>query len=351
MTNHQNLILRNLWYLALPSEKLKSGNLVARQIALERLVFGRDKQGAAFALKDNCPHRGVPLSNATVLENGNLQCCYHGWEFDAAGVCRKIPALAPDSKGDVCKIRAFKYPVRELNNMIWVYIPEKLAHDLQPKEAVPSLHLDEGQKFLHVESIVLPTNIDHSVIGLIDPAHVTFVHQSWFWRSAKSLKLKTKNFEPIARGFKMVRHAPSSNSKGYRLLNGDVSTEIFFEIPGNRLEFISIGDKHKIVSLTTLTPVSENTTELNHFFFSTLSLTKWLGWPLKKLGKTFIGQDVGVFHKLAKGLENDPQLILFGEPDAQARWYYDLKRQWNAALLSGEEFRNPLKPETLRWVT
>ena len=213
------------------------------------------------------------------------------------------------------------------------------------------MQLNANERLLHVESIVLPTNIDHSVIGLIDPAHVTFVHQSWYWRSANSLKLKTKNFEPTPRGFKMVRHAPSANSKGYKVLKGDVSTEIYFNIPGNRLEHISIGKKHKVISLTTLTPIDDNSTELNHFFYSSLAITRWLWWPLKTMGKTFIGQDVGVFQKLAKGLENDPALMLVGEPDAQARWYYELKKQWMAAQESGAEFRNPLKAETLHWVT
>jgi phenylpropionate dioxygenase-like ring-hydroxylating dioxygenase large terminal subunit len=351
MADNNDLILRNIWYLALPGEHLKKGKLVARQIANERIVFGRDAQDKVFALKDNCPHRGVPLSDGHVLENGNIQCCYHGWEFDAQGVCKNIPALPPGTKADISKIRAWKYPVEEINGTVWIYIPEKLTPNVQPKEAVPDLHLPAGKEFLHVESIILPTNIDHSVIGLIDPAHVTFVHQSWFWRSAKSLKLKTKNFEPTPRGFKMVKHAPSTNSKGYKVLQGDVSTEIFFEIPGNRLEYISVGKKHRVISITTLTPIDDKSTELNQFFYSSLAITRWLWWPLKSLGKTFIGQDVGVFHKLAKGLETNPTLMLVGEPDAQARWYYELKKQWKASQEQGTEFKNPLQPEVLQWVT
>lgn len=349
--NEQQLVLKNLWYLAMAGENLKAGQLVHREIACERMVIGRDKQGKVFALRDNCPHRGVPLSSGNYLDNGNIQCCYHGWEFDSEGVCRKIPALPPDSKADISRIRALKYPCAEVNGTIWVYLPEKLVPGIVPTEPLPDLHLDASLKFRHVESIMLPTNIDHSVIGLIDPAHVTFVHQSWFWRSAKSLKLKTKNFEPTPRGFKMVRHAPSANSKGYKVLKGDVSTEIFFDIPGNRLEHISVGKKNKVISITTLTPVGENTTELNQFFYSSLSITDWLWWPLKRLGKIFIGQDVGVFHKLARGLENNPALMLVGEPDAQARWYFELKKQWNAAQQQGTEFRNPLRAETLHWVT
>ncbi len=350
MAESKDLILRNIWYLALAGEALPKGKLIHRQIANEKMVLGRDASGTPFALRDNCPHRGVPLSTGHVLDNGNIQCCYHGWEFDSQGICRKIPALPPDSKADITKIKAPKFHVREVNNMIWVYIPEK-GSLADPQRNPPDLHLAPSEQFRHVESIVLPTNIDHSVIGLIDPAHVTFVHQSWFWRSAKSLKLKTKNFEPTELGFKMVRHAPSANSKGYKVLKGDVSTEIFFEIPGNRLEHISVGSRHKVISMTTLTPIDDQHTELNQFFYSTIGITRWLWWPLKSLGRTFIGQDVGVFNKLATGLKNDPPLMLVGEPDAQARWYYELKKQWYAAQEQSVPFRNPLKAETLHWVT
>lgn len=351
MAADPSLFLKNLWYLAFHSSFLKKGKLMSRQIAGERIVFGRDADGAPFALRDNCPHRGVPLSEGW-FRDCTIQCCYHGWKFGTDGVCKDIPAMAPDSNVDVRKIRVFKYPVREINDTVWVYIPDKKVHyTVEPALDPPDLLLSSSEKFLHVESVVLPANIDHSVIGLIDPAHVTFVHQSWYWRSAKNLKLKTKHFEPTRMGFKMVRHAPSNNSKGYSVLKGGTSTEITFEIPGNRFEYIQIGEKHRIVSITCLTPINENETELTHIFYSTLPATRWLWWPLKRLGKKFIGQDLGVFRKLNKGLESNPTLMLIGEPDTQARWYHEIKRLWQKSQQDKTPFENPIKPQTLRWVT
>jgi phenylpropionate dioxygenase-like ring-hydroxylating dioxygenase large terminal subunit len=145
----------------------------------------------------------------------------------------------------------------------------------------------------NVETLRLPTNIDDAVIGLIDPAHVTFVHRSWFWRSVKSLKLKRKQFEPVGLGFRMVRHKPSANAKGYGILNGATPTEISFQLPGHRLEHIQVGRNDVIASITLLTPINETTTELNHVFYSSLNLTKHFSWPLKRLGKTFIPAGFG----------------------------------------------------------
>jgi hypothetical protein len=38
-----------------------------------------------------------------------------------------------------------------------------------------------------------------------------------------------------------------------------------------------------------------------------------------------------------------------GDPDAQARWYIRVKKEYARATAEGRPFRNPLKPRTLRW--
>jgi len=48
-----------------------------------------DAEPVAFA--DRCPHRLVPLSAATPVDGG-LRCAYHGWEFDFAGACVRLPS-------------------------------------------------------------------------------------------------------------------------------------------------------------------------------------------------------------------------------------------------------------------
>jgi phenylpropionate dioxygenase-like ring-hydroxylating dioxygenase large terminal subunit len=345
----QSLFLKNLWYLAFHSSFLKKGKLIGKEMLGEKIVIGRDSSGKVFALRDNCPHRGVPLSGGW-YKNDVIQCCYHGWTFNSEGTCTSIPAMAPDGNFDVSKIKVFQYPVAEINDTVWVYIPEKKLPNTVPNEPPPNLILKPEQKFRHVETVTMPADIDHSVIGLIDPAHVTFVHQSWYWRSAKKLKLKEKKFEPVGRGFKMVRHAPSSNTKGYGVLKGGTSTEIVFEVPGIRTEHILVGEK-QIVSITVLTPINEHQTELTHIFYTDLALANLLWFPLKKLGKQFIGQDLGVFNKLNEGLQSKPTLSLIGEPDLQARWYFEIKRLWALSQQNNEPFVNPVKPQTLHWVT
>jgi phenylpropionate dioxygenase-like ring-hydroxylating dioxygenase large terminal subunit len=341
--------LRNLWYFALEGKKLRKGQLRTKEVLGEKIAFGRNLDGTPFALRDNCPHRGVPLSEGT-FDGQTIRCCYHGWEFDCTGVCQKIPALA-DRDLDLKRIKVSSYPCKEISGAIWIYMPDAKYPSDDPESSLPDLIIPADKHLLHVDMVRIPAGIDEAVVGLIDPAHVTFVHQSWFWRTAKSAKLKQKQFEPVGLGFKMVRHRPSGNSKGYSLFKGETSTEITFQLPGHRLEHIRVGETDTVVSITLLTPINKDLNELNHFLYSSLKFTKYISWPLKKLGKKFIGQDLHVLEKFIKGLQNQPRLMLLGDPDAQARWYFDLKKRWHSCMEQKIQFTNPLKAQTLSWVT
>jgi phenylpropionate dioxygenase-like ring-hydroxylating dioxygenase large terminal subunit len=58
---------------------------------LEMVLF-RDKDGGIKCLRDLCPHRAAKLSTGQV-NDGNIECLYHGWQFSGEGECIKIPQL------------------------------------------------------------------------------------------------------------------------------------------------------------------------------------------------------------------------------------------------------------------
>jgi len=49
--------LREAWYYALPSRRLRRRTVVARLMLGEPILIGRDDCGSAFAVRDLCPHR------------------------------------------------------------------------------------------------------------------------------------------------------------------------------------------------------------------------------------------------------------------------------------------------------
>jgi phenylpropionate dioxygenase-like ring-hydroxylating dioxygenase large terminal subunit len=70
----QNPFLRNLWYCALPSIALETGKMVSKLLLGEPVLFCRAKNGGVFALRDICPHRGVPLSYG-MFDGKEVECC------------------------------------------------------------------------------------------------------------------------------------------------------------------------------------------------------------------------------------------------------------------------------------
>ena len=96
--------LYNLWYIAAPGIQVPKGATLAKTILGQDVLLGRDKNGMVFALRDFCPHRGIPLRYGK-FDGENVECCYHGWCFNTAGQCTKIPSLLPDDTTDISRIK------------------------------------------------------------------------------------------------------------------------------------------------------------------------------------------------------------------------------------------------------
>jgi phenylpropionate dioxygenase-like ring-hydroxylating dioxygenase large terminal subunit len=337
-------LLTHFWYVAAPAHQLARGAMLPVTLLGQQVLLLRDNAGSVSALKDFCPHRGIPLRHGTF--NGcEVECCYHGWRFDMGGTCTKIPSLLEDDTMDVRKIKTGNFACVERDGLIWVYPEAGVAPATEP----PAMPVAMPHGFVHVTSVTMPCHIDHAVIGLMDPAHGPFVHRSWWWRTAKSIHAKAKQFAPRPFGFAMVSHAPSSNSRAYKILGGDRTTEIQFQLPGLRSEHITIGDRH-VLLLTALTPVDATTTVLHQFAYTSIPLVRTLFPLLKIFGRAFIKQDLDIVVKQQEGLRtHHAPLMLIADADTQALWYYRLKKEALAAASETRAFENPLKDRTLRW--
>ena len=88
------------------------------------LLLGRKNDGSIFAMRDLCPHRGIPLS-AGWFDGERVTCKYHGWEFEpCSGQCQLIPSLTDADTLDATKIFAGAYACEERDGYAWVYMPE-----------------------------------------------------------------------------------------------------------------------------------------------------------------------------------------------------------------------------------
>jgi phenylpropionate dioxygenase-like ring-hydroxylating dioxygenase large terminal subunit len=335
--------LREAWYYALPSRRLRSRAMLAKVMLGEPILIGRDHSGAPFALRDPCPHRGMPLS-AGRFDGHHIECCYHGWRFNTDGRCIAIPSSVAGQASALCRVHTRSYPTREVQGNLWVYFGENPA----AAPEIPVLDGFDGCQPDLVESVCFAAAIDHAVIGLMDPAHGPFVHRAWWWRSRRSIQEKTKAFAPSPFGFTMCRHTPSQNSRAYRLLGGFPETEIIFRLPSVRVEHIRAG-RHLVSNLTAITPIDDHLTEINHcIYWNSPWLTALKPW-LRRYVRAFLRQDRDIMERQQQGLRFNPPLTLIDDADTQAKWYFRLKREYRRARAEGRPFEHPVEPRVLRF--
>ena len=337
------------WYPAARAGTLRPGKMSTTLLLGVPLLLGRKLDGTIFAMRDLCPHRGIPLS-AGWFDGHTVQCKYHGWRFEpTTGQCREIPSLTDLDILQPKKIYATSYPCQERDGYAWVYLPEagagRVTSPLPPVPEVPKFSPEFRSAHLVAD---LPCNVDHGIIGLMDPAHGPFVHQAWWWRSKASIHEKHKHFEPIPQGFRMSAHAPSGNSAPYKLLGvyGEpITTTIDFVLPNRRVETIRCGDKW-FSSLTTITPVTPSTCRIDvaaawNVFYRVPGVTSLA----KFFGARFVRQDQETMIEQAQGLRSHPALMLIDDADKPAKWYFALKQ----ARLTHTDAHPLSGPVTLHW--
>jgi phenylpropionate dioxygenase-like ring-hydroxylating dioxygenase large terminal subunit len=117
--------VRNAWYVAALPDEISTDGLLGRTILGDPVVLYRQENGEAAALLDLCPHRFAPLSMGMV-KDGNVQCPYHGLEFNGAGRC----VLNPHGNGARPKaLDVRSYPVVERDGLIWIWPGERELAD------------------------------------------------------------------------------------------------------------------------------------------------------------------------------------------------------------------------------
>ena len=342
--------LWDFWYPALRSTQIRGKNLTTAMLLEVPLVLGRTTDGRAFAMRDACPHRGIPLSYGR-FDGQNVECSYHGWRFDGcSGRCVEIPSLTSQDKLKVDRIFAGHYPCEERDGYVWVYMNSpgtRMGDNVAPAPALTTF--SEKYKITHL-SCDLPSHIDHGIIGLMDPAHGPFVHQSWFWRSKRSIHEKEKKFEPIPNGFRMSPHSPSTNSAPYQLLKkmtgAPVTTTIDFVLPNMRTEEIRSG-RFWFSSRATVTPVRRDLCRIDFVAAWNLPLPVAI---FRMFAKTFLRQDQETMIKQAEGLKHNPRLMLIDDADRPAKWYFALKANLLESRRTGAAMEHPMDgPVTLHW--
>ena len=179
------------WWPVACSADLRDQPVAARLLDVP-LVLWRDAQGRPAALDDRCPHRGAALSLGRVCD-GTLQCPYHGWRFDTAGACLRVPALpgfVPPAGS-----AARRHEVMEHEGLVWVALhparqPSANAAQSGPSpDASPARIAPPDLSHLPARRLVygpfdVATSAPRGVENFLDTSHFAFVHEGWLGDTA-----------------------------------------------------------------------------------------------------------------------------------------------------------------------
>ena len=169
------------WYPLSPVEDIDPIRPTPVTLLGIRLVIWKPKSSETYQVfLDQCPHRLAPLSEGRVDEKtGNLMCSYHGWQFDAQGICTHIPQaenpeIVTKNQQNFC---VTSLPVRQANDLLWVW-PDPKSAELAANTPLPLSPLVDAEKGFVWSSFVRDIEYDWQTLveNVADPSHVPFTH-------------------------------------------------------------------------------------------------------------------------------------------------------------------------------
>ncbi|XP_078434101.1 chlorophyllide a oxygenase, chloroplastic-like [Wolffia australiana] len=163
---HPNL--KNFWYPVAFSKDMKEDSMIPIDCFEEPWVLFRGKDGKPGCVQNTCAHRACPLHLGSVNE-GRIQCPYHGWEYSTDGKCEKMPSTK------MVNVKIKSLPCFEHEGMVWIWPGSD-----PPTSTLPSLLPPAGFQ-IHAE-IVIELPVEHGLLldNLLDLAHAPFTHTSTF---------------------------------------------------------------------------------------------------------------------------------------------------------------------------
>ena len=194
--------VRNCWYPIGFSSDFKTGELKGLKITDRPVVVWRTEDGEVVAFDDRCCHKRFPLSQSKLLESGNLECAYHGLQYDSTGRCVEIPSQSGRPIPKQARLRVV--PVCEQDTIVWLWpgSPEACQGVLPPRtrEAI-----DENLETMPLPHVInSPSNYLLLIENLLDISHFYPLHDGNIGDRANS-DIPVKLEEGELDGFPYVR--------------------------------------------------------------------------------------------------------------------------------------------------
>ncbi|GIT86055.1 aromatic ring-hydroxylating dioxygenase subunit alpha [Roseobacter sp. OBYS 0001] len=262
-------LVRNAWYVAAWSTEIDD-ELRRFVILGDPVLLFRRTDGRVAALEDVCPHRQLPLSMGKRIGD-TVQCGYHGLTFDTDGKCVRVPGQ------DRIPLSACvdAYPIEERSGIVWIWMGEPERANPDDIFDLPQFH-DDSWHMHHGGALHIESNYLNVAENLVDPAHVSFVHETTLGNSASEnvpVHVSTEGEEIIA--WRWIRDSePIGFFKAFGGFTGNVDRWHYYHLRLPCTAYIDFGSADatreiaeddrdsgtRILALHFMTPVTETYT-------------------------------------------------------------------------------------------
>jgi chlorophyllide a oxygenase len=323
---HERAVLEG-WYPVLLSRDLGRGEVVGVELWGQRRVLFRDAEGRARCLDDVCPHRAAPLSQGRVVD-GCIECPYHGWRFDGAGACRRIPTL-PAGKTVPQRAAASPLPLVEADELLWVWAG---APDHADASAVPR-HPEVGDRAFTRVDMHFDLEVDHELMieNLLDPSHLPFTHDGTLSRrdaaEPLSMTLATTPAGFVGESRRSAR--PQARAQRFTFL-GPCSVRL--DLGSERRSFIQL---HHCVPLD---PQAGRMRLITRMLWRGVPRVPGMAWLTRHYSRRIVRQDLALLRGQAERIASGAEP--WGCPVASDRIALEYRR-WKQRQLEASVERRP----------
>lgn len=285
--SHSVAFPRRWWYPVARSSELGRRPLAVTLMDTPLVVF-RGAAGNAAVVLDRCGHRNYPLSLGKVTGEGLLECGYHGWCYDGAGQCRRVPGLRHDRTQSTWHVP--HHATQEQDGFVWAWGEP----DAEPTRPPPTLPVVDGHR--SGETVIrcdLDATLRAALENALDVPHTAFLHRGLF--RGRAPRTITAVRRPVEGGAEVQYLGEPVGMGPIRLSEG--STRTFdhwdrFLLPSTAQIEYAVEGWFRIVNTIVHLPLSAFRTRAWFVVrFSSPVPAPMVGWTVRRQGRRILRQD------------------------------------------------------------
>lgn len=164
---------RNCWYVVGISKDFEKETLQGCVVCNRPVVIWRTEDGEIIAFDDRCAHKRFPLSKGRLMEDGTLECGYHGMRYDVTGHAVIIPSHPTGPISPKAKLKPF--PVIEQDGLVWLWPGDPDKSDSAKPPRTPEV-ADPDWETVIGDPMATPANFMLLIENLLDITHFYPLH-------------------------------------------------------------------------------------------------------------------------------------------------------------------------------